>query len=162
MANKRFKRQEYARYKKLGIKWRRPRGKTSKMRRYEAGKPDMPAIGYRTPRAIRDLHPSGYNDVLVHNMKELENLFRSMNSGMNAASNYISEDLDCICDETMREYAENTLAQINKAQTDAKQIAETIARTDFYLDAMTDIAMSLGRRNIEFEDSKKRIVKDLL
>ena len=44
MANKRFKRQEYARYKKLGIKWRRPRGKTSKMRRYEAGKPDMPAI----------------------------------------------------------------------------------------------------------------------
>ena len=66
MANKRFKRQEYARYKKLGIKWRRPRGKTSKMRRYEAGKPDMPAIGYRTPRAIRDLHPSGYNDVLVH------------------------------------------------------------------------------------------------
>ena len=60
MANKRFKRQEYARYKKLGIKWRRPRGKTSKMRRYEAGKPDMPAIGYRTPRAIRDLHPSGF------------------------------------------------------------------------------------------------------
>ncbi len=68
------KRQEYARYKKLGIKWRRPRGKTSKMRRYEAGKPDMPAIGYRTPRAIRNLHPSGYNDVLVHNMKELEAL----------------------------------------------------------------------------------------
>ena len=63
--SKDFKRQEYARYKKLGIKWRRPRGKTSKMRRYEAGKPDMPAIGYRTPRAIRDLHPSGYNDVLV-------------------------------------------------------------------------------------------------
>ena len=55
MANKRFKRQEYARYKKLGIKWRRPRGKTSKMRRYEA-------------------HPSGYNDVLVHNMQELEDL----------------------------------------------------------------------------------------
>ena len=74
MANKRFKRQEYARYKKLGIKWRRPRGKTSKMRRYEAGKPDMPAIGYRTPRAVRDLHPSGYNDVLVHNMMELEDL----------------------------------------------------------------------------------------
>ena len=48
MANKRFKRQEYARYKKLGIKWRRPRGKT--------------------------LHPSGYNDVLVHNLQELEDL----------------------------------------------------------------------------------------
>ena len=94
----------------------------------------------------------------INRMKELENLFCSMNSGMYAASNYISEDLDCICDDTMREYAENTLAQINKAQTDAKQIAETIARTEFYLDAMTDIAMSLGRRNIEFEDSKKRSI----
>ena len=74
MANKRFKRQEYARYKKLGTKWRRPRGKTSKMRRYEAGKPAMPSIGYRTPRATRGLHPSGYKDVLVNNMKELEAL----------------------------------------------------------------------------------------
>lgn len=44
------------------------------MRRYEAGKSEMPAIGYRTPRAVRDLHPSGYNDVLVHNMAELEDL----------------------------------------------------------------------------------------
>ena len=70
--SKDFKRQEYARYKKLGTKWRRPRGKTSKMRRYEAGKPAMPSIGYRTPRATRGLHPSGYKDVLVNNMKELE------------------------------------------------------------------------------------------
>ena len=71
---KRFKRQEYARYKKLGDKWRKPRGRTSKMRRYEAGKPDMPAIGYRTPKDTRYLHPSGYKDVLVRNLKELENL----------------------------------------------------------------------------------------
>ena len=42
------------------------------MRRYEAGKPAMPSIGYRTPRATRGLHPSGYKDVLVNNMKELE------------------------------------------------------------------------------------------
>ncbi|OWT33675.1 50S ribosomal protein L32e [Methanobrevibacter sp. 87.7] len=71
---KRFKRQEYARYKKLGDKWRKPRGRTSKMRRYEAGKPDMPAIGYGSPKNTRNLHPSGYKDVLVRNLKELENL----------------------------------------------------------------------------------------
>lgn len=71
---KRFKRQEYARYKKLGDKWRKPRGRTSKMRRYEAGKPDMPAIGYGTPKDTRYLHPSGYKDVLVRNLKELESL----------------------------------------------------------------------------------------
>lgn len=71
---KKFKRQEYARYKKLGEKWRRPRGRTSKMRRYEKGKPAMPAIGYRKPREVRGLHPSGYEDVLVSNMEELEAL----------------------------------------------------------------------------------------
>ncbi|MDI9618729.1 50S ribosomal protein L32e [Methanothermobacter sp.] len=71
---KKFKRQEYARYKKLGEKWRRPRGRTSKMRRYEKGKPAMPAIGYRKPRDQRGLHPSGYEDILVSNMRELEDL----------------------------------------------------------------------------------------
>lgn len=72
--SKQFKRQEYARYKKLGEKWRKPRGRTSKMRRYEAGKPKMPAIGYGSPKKSRNLHPSGYEDVLVYNLKELENL----------------------------------------------------------------------------------------
>ncbi|ADL58105.1 50S ribosomal protein L32e [Methanothermobacter marburgensis] len=71
---KKFKRQEYARYKKLGEKWRRPRGKTSKMRKYEKGKPAMPAIGYRKPRDQRGLHPSGYEDILVSSMRELEEL----------------------------------------------------------------------------------------
>ncbi|ADP77668.1 LSU ribosomal protein L32E [Methanothermus fervidus DSM 2088] len=71
---KRFKRQEYARYKRLGEKWRRPRGKDSKMRRKEKGKPPMPNIGYRSPKETRGLHPSGYEEVLIHNPKELEDL----------------------------------------------------------------------------------------
>jgi len=71
---KRFKRQEYARYKKLGEKWRKPKGKTSKMRRYEKGKPAMPSIGYRKPRKKRNLHPSGYKDILVRNLAEIESI----------------------------------------------------------------------------------------
>ena len=86
MANKRFKRQEYARYKKLGIKWRRPRGKTSKMRRYEAGKPDMPAIGYRTPKVVRGLHPSGFKDVIVCNMEDLLNIDPAIEAARISAS----------------------------------------------------------------------------
>jgi large subunit ribosomal protein L32e len=71
---KRFMRQEYARYKKLGQKWRKAKGKTSKTRRYEKGKPAMPAIGFGSPREGRGLHPSGYQDILVRNMTELERL----------------------------------------------------------------------------------------
>ncbi|KZX11213.1 50S ribosomal protein L32e [Methanobrevibacter curvatus] len=83
---KKFKRQEYARYKKLGIKWRRPRGKTSKMRRYEAGKPAMPSIGYGSPKNLRGLHPSGYKDVLIYNLKDLVELDPSSEAGRISAS----------------------------------------------------------------------------
>ena len=34
----------------------------------------MPTIGYGSPRETRGLHPSGYQDVLVCNLKELESL----------------------------------------------------------------------------------------
>ena len=69
-----FKRQEWHRYKKLGDKWRKARGKTSKRRRYEARKPAMPSIGYGSPKETRGLHPSGYQDVLICNLMELEEL----------------------------------------------------------------------------------------
>lgn len=69
-----FNRQEWHRYKKLGYKWRKARGKTSKRRRYEARKPAMPTIGYGSPKITRGLHPSGYQDILISNIKELENL----------------------------------------------------------------------------------------
>jgi large subunit ribosomal protein L32e len=84
--SKKFKRQEYARYKKLGEKWRRPRGKTSKMRRYEAGKPAMPAIGYGSNRLTKYLHPSGFKDILIYNIADLEKLDPSNEAARISAS----------------------------------------------------------------------------
>lgn len=81
MRKPKFKRQEWFRYKKLGEKWRKPKGKTSKTRRYEKGKPAMPSVGYGSPRETRGLHPSGYEDVLVCNIKELENLDPNTQAG---------------------------------------------------------------------------------
>jgi large subunit ribosomal protein L32e len=70
---KTFKRQESHRYKKLGEKWRKPKGKHSKLRQKYNGE-KMVSIGYRGPVKARGLHPSGKRDVLVHNPKELEGL----------------------------------------------------------------------------------------
>jgi large subunit ribosomal protein L32e len=67
--------------KKPNFTYRKPKGKTSKRRRYEARKPAMPSIGYRTPRNLRGLHPSGYQDVLVKNIAELEDLDPSTQAG---------------------------------------------------------------------------------
>lgn len=67
-----FRRQEWFRFAKLGEKWRRPRGKDSKMRRGMSGKPAMPSIGYRLPKSVRGTHPSGLIEVLVNTPRDLE------------------------------------------------------------------------------------------
>ncbi|MFQ6127642.1 MAG: 50S ribosomal protein L32e [Thermoplasmata archaeon] len=67
-----FRRQEWFRYKRLGSSWRRPRGLHSKMRKGLKYRPKMASVGYRSPSKVRGLHPSGFEEVLVHNKKELE------------------------------------------------------------------------------------------
>lgn len=69
-----FVRQESWRYKRIKPNWRRPRGIDSKMRLEVKGWPKRVKVGYRGPKAVRGLHPSGYKEVLVHNVKELEKL----------------------------------------------------------------------------------------
>jgi large subunit ribosomal protein L32e len=69
-----FRRQEWFRYKRLGEKYRRPKGMHSKMRRRYKYRPPMASVGYRTPSKVRDLHSSGFKEVLVHNPDHLEGL----------------------------------------------------------------------------------------
>lgn len=70
--SKRFKRQDYFRYKRLGTKWRRPRGRQSKMRRGKGGAGDMPRIGYGTPPASRG-KIRGLEAVSVATLNDLAN-----------------------------------------------------------------------------------------
>jgi len=69
-----FKRQEWYRYSKLGEKWRKPKGIHSKMKRCLKRRPPMVDIGFRGPAAARDLHPSGFEEVLVYNVDGLEGI----------------------------------------------------------------------------------------
>ncbi len=69
---RKFKRQESSRFKRLGESWRKPRGKDSKMRLGEKGKPPVPKVGYRKPRAVRGVHPSGLVEVLVNTPEDVE------------------------------------------------------------------------------------------
>ncbi len=70
----RFRRQEWYRYKRLGTKWRRPKGLHSKMRKNLKYRPPRARVGYGKVKKARGLHPSGFEDILVHNLKELEAL----------------------------------------------------------------------------------------
>ena len=66
-----FWRQEGWRYKRLKKSWRRPRGIDSKMRKKVKGWPGSAEVGYRTPKEVRGLHPSGYEEVLVRNVDDV-------------------------------------------------------------------------------------------
>lgn len=74
-----FLRQDGNRFSRLGKgrkklqKWRRSKGKHSKMRKKRGSYPAKPSPGYKSPSStygrIKGLIP-----ILVHNLKELENL----------------------------------------------------------------------------------------
>jgi large subunit ribosomal protein L32e len=44
------------------------------MRQQVSGVPRLVKIGYRGPKVARGLHPSGYNDILVFNVKDLSGI----------------------------------------------------------------------------------------
>jgi len=70
--NPRFKRQESWRYKRIKENWRKPRGLDNKMRKKARGWPPSPNKGYRNQKEVRGIHPSGFHERMVKNLRELE------------------------------------------------------------------------------------------
>lgn len=69
-----FIRQGGKNLKRLGKKWRKPRGSQSKLRKYKKSRGFMPHPGYGSPKNLKGLHPSGLEDILIFNKNELEKL----------------------------------------------------------------------------------------
>jgi large subunit ribosomal protein L32e len=66
-----FRRQESWRYKRVTDRWRRPHGIDSKMRKKIKGWPASPTTGYRSPKKIRGIHPSGFVETRVVTLDNL-------------------------------------------------------------------------------------------
>jgi len=69
-----FKRQESWRYIRVKPNWRKPKGKSSRMRRKIKGWPKLVSIGYGNKKELKNLHPSGYKPVIVYTIKDLEKI----------------------------------------------------------------------------------------
>ncbi len=68
-----FRRQEWYRYKRLSRSgWRKPKGYQSKQRLNMKYRTPMARVGYGKIKAARDLHPSGFEEILVHNVAGLD------------------------------------------------------------------------------------------
>jgi len=71
-----FDRQDAGKYEKFkndDKTWRRPRGRHSKLRK-ERGRKQKVKVGRRKPKELRNVHPSGRKEVLVHNLQELDEI----------------------------------------------------------------------------------------
>ena len=70
-----FRRQEWFRYRRLSkTGYRKPKGKDSKMRKNLKYRSPMARVGYGKVAAARGLHPSGFQEVLVHKADQLDGL----------------------------------------------------------------------------------------
>jgi large subunit ribosomal protein L32e len=67
-----FKRFESWRLVRIKDQWRKPKGIDNKMRTELQGWPRSVKVGYGGPAAVRGLHSSGYEEVMVWNTNDLE------------------------------------------------------------------------------------------
>ena len=68
---RKFLRQNWFLHAKLGLKWRKPKGKQSKMRRNMKGNTPMPSIGYSKNKHFRNL-VKGYRTIVVSSVKDVD------------------------------------------------------------------------------------------
>ena len=70
-----FRRQEWFRYRRLSkTGYRKPKGDDSSMRKNRKYRSPMARVGYGKVAAARGLHPSGFEEVLVHKADNLDGL----------------------------------------------------------------------------------------
>ncbi|GGP21262.1 50S ribosomal protein L32e [Thermocladium modestius] len=60
--------------RKLQGAWRRPKSLDNKIKKQRKGYPPLVKSGYGKPKLVRGLHPTGYEEVIVHNVKELDSI----------------------------------------------------------------------------------------
>jgi large subunit ribosomal protein L32e len=70
----RFRHEQAHRWIRVSDSWRKVRGIDSATREKRKGRITMVSAGYRSPKAVRGLHPSGYEEAMVFRPSDLDGL----------------------------------------------------------------------------------------
>jgi large subunit ribosomal protein L32e len=72
-----FHRLDAHKKKKLKLSWRKPKGHHSQLRRQRKAKGSLVKAGFGSPAAVRGLHASGYEEVLVHRPEDVRGISKT-------------------------------------------------------------------------------------
>lgn len=81
-AKPKFKRHESYKVKKLGTKWRKPKGDKNSQRTRHRGRATNVSVGFGSAKSIRGLNKHGFREILVHNLSDLERVDPKVNSAV--------------------------------------------------------------------------------
>ena len=70
----RFRHEQAHRWIRISDRWRKVRGIDSATREKRKGRIVMVSAGYRSPKSVRGLHPSGYEEAMVYRPADLDGL----------------------------------------------------------------------------------------
>ena len=88
-------------------------------------------------------------------MEEMKKKIALMEAALRSAESYLCEDLDAICDDVMREYAEDTLEEIRKGL----KAVEEVKAPKVYVLFTEDVIDFDPYRNIEMFSSKEKAME---
>ncbi|HTY91125.1 MAG TPA: 50S ribosomal protein L32e [Methanocella sp.] len=72
-----FNRIDSHKNKSLKLSWRKPKGHHSQLRRQRKAKGSLVKVGFGSPAAVRGLHSSGYEEVLVHRPQDIQGITKT-------------------------------------------------------------------------------------
>jgi large subunit ribosomal protein L32e len=67
-----FDRHDVHKKKRLSTSWRKPRGIHNKLGAQVSAKGKLVRPGFGSPRAVKGYHPSGFKEMLIRNMADLQ------------------------------------------------------------------------------------------
>ena len=122
--SKMFTRQDKNRYKKIGSKWRRPKGRQSKMRLKKRNAGRMPNIGYKKPKSMAN-RIQGNEFTLVRNLKDLESAKKCILIASSLGAKKIQQ-----IKEKAKDFKILNMKSIKRADRIGKKISEKLKKPE--------------------------------